>query len=68
MKVTRRALFASLFVVLSFSCPCGMNTVVYPAAYGEDCRPGASMVLVSSLLAFVTVPIMYSLVGVVIGG
>lgn len=51
----------SVMIVLSMSCPCGMNTVVYPAAYGEDCKPGASMVLISSILSVVTVPVMYAL-------
>ena len=57
----------ALFAVLSFACPCGMNSVVYPAAYGEDCKPGASMVLVSSLLSVITIPLMYALVTAVCG-
>ena len=67
MKVLNAPYMLALFAVLSFACPCGMNSVVYPAAYGEDCKPGASMVLVSSLLAVVTVPVMYALTGVVFG-
>lgn len=57
----------STMVVLSMSCPCGMNTVVYPAAYGQDCKPGASMVLISSILSVVTVPVMYALVTTICG-
>ena len=57
----------SLMAVLSAACPCGMNTVVYPAAYGEDCKPGASMVLISSILSVVTVPVMYALASTVCG-
>lgn len=43
---------------LVYACPCGMNTVVYPAAYGQDTRPGASMILISSTLSMVTIPCM----------
>ena len=46
---------------LTYACPCGMNTVVYPAAYGEDTKPGASMILVSSALSVLTIPCIYML-------
>ncbi|MCI8417855.1 MAG: hypothetical protein HFI33_10265 [Lachnospiraceae bacterium] len=46
---------------LVYACPCGMNTVVYPAAYGQDTRPGASMILISSALSMVTIPCIYML-------
>lgn len=48
---------ACLYVV----CPCGMNTVVYPAAYRRDSRFGASLVLTSSALSVITVPLIYAL-------
>lgn len=57
----------ALFVVLFFACPCGMNAVVFPAAYGENCEPGASMVLTSSLLSILTIPVMYALVTLIFG-
>ena len=56
-----------MFFVHYPSCPAGMNSVVFPAAYGEDCRPGASMVLVSSILSLVTLPVMYTLVTALCG-
>ena len=46
---------------LTYACPCGMNTVVFPAAYGEDCQSGASMLLISSLCAIFTAPLIYAL-------
>ncbi len=49
-------------VVFAFAGPSGMNVVVFPAAYGQDCKTGASIVLLSSLGALVTVPILYALV------
>lgn len=61
MKLLKTEAMLSIMVVLTIACPCGMNTVVYPAAYGQDCKPGASMVLISSILSMVTVPVMYAL-------
>jgi len=49
-------------VCLTVACPAGMNTVVYPVAYGEDTRPGASMLLVSTVLSVLTVPFLYALI------
>lgn len=46
---------------LAFACPCGMNTVVFPAAYGQDTRPGAGLTLVTSTLAVITIPILMSI-------
>jgi len=48
-------------VLLTFACPCGINTVVFPASYGMDCKTGASLVLVSSLASILTVPALYAL-------
>lgn len=50
-----------IMAVLSYASPCGMNVVVYPSSYGEDCKAGASMVLVSSLGSVCTVPLIYAL-------
>lgn len=52
-----------LFVMtcLAFGCPCGMNSVVFPAAYGQDTRPGTSLVLVTSTLAVFTIPFLFLL-------
>ena len=43
--------------MLCFCMPCGMNTVVFPKLVGGDCRPGASMVIVSTTLSIVTIPL-----------
>lgn len=47
--------------ILAYSGPCGMNAVLYPAAYGQDCKLGASMVLISSLSSVITIPVVYAL-------
>ncbi len=41
--------------------PLGLNTVVFPAAYGGDTTPGASMALISHLLSIVTIPVMFAI-------
>ena len=42
-----------------FACPLGLNTIVYPATYGGETKTGASMAVISNLLAIITLPIMY---------
>lgn len=49
-------------IVLTYAGPCGMNVVVFPASYRQDCKTGVSMVLLSSLGAIITVPILYAVV------
>ena len=48
-------------VLLGFACPCGINVVVFPASYGQDCKTGASLVLISSLGSILTIPALYAL-------
>ena len=45
----------------AFGTPLGLNTVVFPAAYGEDTSVGASMAMISHTLCVLTIPLMYSL-------
>lgn len=42
--------------LMMHAMPCGMNVIVFPRLLGEDCEAGASLVLVTSLLACITVP------------
>lgn len=46
--------------LFAFATPLGLNTVVYPSAYGEDASTGASMALISHTLCVITIPILYS--------
>ncbi len=52
--------------ILAFASPCGMNVVLFPAAYRKDCTIGVSLVLLSILGAIITVPVLYALLQVVI--
>lgn len=46
----------------SMAMPLGLNTVVFPAAYDMDTSLGASMALVSNIMAVVTIPLMFLLI------
>lgn len=75
--VLRLFIFPALFVLLlkvlgadnttltmclfGFATPLGLNTVVFPAAYGGDTSTGASMAMISHTVCVITIPIMYAL-------
>ena len=50
-----------LMACMTLVCPCGMNVVVFPASYGQSSRFGASLVLSSSVLSVITVPLLFAL-------
>ena len=45
-----------LIAVVLYACPCGLNTIVFPRLIGKDCRPGASMAMISTVGALATLP------------
>ncbi len=47
------------FALLAFACPLGLNTIIYPAAYGAETKTGASMAMISHVLSVITIPLMY---------
>ena len=50
-----------ILALIAFATPLGLNTIVYPAAYGGDTETGASMTMISHTLSVVTIPLMYLL-------
>ena len=48
---------ARMIAVLLYSMPCGLNTIIFPKMTGEDCRPGASMAMISTIACIVTIPL-----------
>ena len=52
-----------LYVLFFLAMPLGLNTIVIPAAYGGDTRIGASCALISSVLAVVTIPVLFLVFG-----
>lgn len=45
--------------LIAFGTPLGLNTIVYPAAYGGETKTGASMTMISHTLSVITIPLMY---------
>ena len=45
--------------LVAFAAPLGLNTIVYPAAFGGETQTGASMAMISSTLSVITIPLMY---------
>lgn len=48
-----------ILALIAFGTPLGLNTIVYPAAYGGETQTGASMTMISHTLSVVTIPLMY---------
>lgn len=47
--------------LITFATPLGLNTIVYPAAFGGETKTGASMAMISHALSVITIPLMYLL-------
>lgn len=45
--------------LICFATPLGLNTIVYPAAYGGDTKTGAAMATISHTFSVITIPLMY---------
>ncbi len=48
-----------VITLIAYATPMGLNTIVFPAAYGGNTKTGASMTMISSVLSVLTIPIMY---------
>lgn len=51
----------ALLAMFGCGAALGLNTVVVPAAYDGDTRPGAAMAMISHIGAVVTIPLLYAL-------
>lgn len=49
-----------VLAMFAYATPLGMNTVVFPAAYGGETKTGASMAMISHTLCIITIPIVYT--------
>ena len=58
ISIGNEMLFLALFATAT---PLGLNTIVFPEAYGGDPSTGASMAMISHTLCVVTIPLMYAL-------
>ena len=57
---------AVIMAFFAFGTPLGLNTVVFPAAYGGDTSTGASMAMISHTLCIVTIPLMFAILKMII--
>ena len=48
-----------ILALIAFATPLGLNTIVYPAAYGGETKTGAAMTTISHTLSIITIPFMY---------
>ena len=64
LSLNNNVLFLAFFAVAT---PLGMNTVVFPEAYGGDPKTGAGMALISHTLCVLTIPLMYALMLAIFG-
>jgi len=62
VKLLRGSMTMAMLTALAFAGPSGMNVVVFPASYGQDCETGASIVMISSLCSVLTVPVICAVV------
>ena len=64
INLENTVLYLALFAT---AAPLGLNTVVFPEAFGGNPKTGASMALISHTLCVITIPIMYSLMTLIFG-
>ena len=50
-----------VLVLFATAMPLGLNTIVFPAAYGLNVNPGASMAVIANILGLITVPLILML-------
>ncbi len=64
LQITNNVLYLALFAI---AAPLGLNTVVFPEAYGGNPKTGASMAMISHTLCILTIPLMFALMTLVFG-
>lgn len=57
---------AMVLTLFAFATPLGLNTVVFPAAYGGETKTGAAMALISSALCIITIPLLYTALSMIL--
>lgn len=62
--INNNVVFLAFF---AFAAPLGLNTVVFPEAFGGDSRPGASMAMISHTLCVISIPILYTVMTEIFG-
>ena len=52
--------------LFAYATPLGLNTVVFPAAYGGDTSIGASMAMISHTICVISIPLMRALLTLIV--
>ena len=64
LGIENSVLFLAFFAL---AAPLGMNTIIFPEAYGGNPKTGAGMTLISQTLCVVTIPLMYAIMIAIFG-
>lgn len=64
LNISNNVLFLTFFAT---AAPLGLNTVVFPEAYGGNPKTGAGMAMISHTLCVISIPLMYALVIMLFG-
>ena len=64
LSIGNTVLFLCFFAV---AAPLGLNTVVFPEAYGGNPKTGASMAMISHTLSVITIPLLYAAMVLIFG-
>lgn len=64
LDIDNSVLYLTFFAT---AAPLGLNTVVFPEAYGGNPETGASMAMISHTLCVLSIPLMYALMTIVFG-
>jgi predicted permease len=64
LNIGNTVLFLCFFAV---AAPLGLNTVVFPEAYGGSPKTGASMAMISHTLCVITIPLLYAVMVLLFG-
>lgn len=51
----------SISIMTLFCLPAGLNSIVFPEAFGGDSRTGAQLCFITTTLCVITIPLIYSL-------
>ena len=63
-SISNLTMFLAFFAIAT---PLGLNTIVFPEAYGGNPKTGASMALISHTLCVITIPLLYMLMVEIFG-
>lgn len=54
-----------IVAMVTLSMPMGLNSIVFPEAYGGDSLTGAKSTFMSNVVSIVTIPVMFALLGLI---